>query len=202
GPYARWCFTKGDHDKAVRVLGSALEAVAGPFGATETLVAATELGDLGARRLARSFLSKLDEMAQLPIYAAAAGEMRAIEARRSSDTDAAARHAAAAASAYRSLAWPMHELRVREIGAEGLDGSPGACSGLRIAALSAREREIAAFVAQGISNRGLAERLAVSQRTVEKHITSIFTKLGLRNRTELTALMTRSHIQTSGGDLR
>jgi DNA-binding NarL/FixJ family response regulator len=45
--------------------------------------------------------------------------------------------------------------------------------------LSARELEVLAAMAEGKSNRGIAEALVVSQAAVEKHVTSIFHKLGL-----------------------
>ncbi len=47
--------------------------------------------------------------------------------------------------------------------------------------LSARERDVLAAMAEGKSNRGIAEELAVTQAAVEKHVTSIFQKLGLDN---------------------
>jgi DNA-binding NarL/FixJ family response regulator len=45
--------------------------------------------------------------------------------------------------------------------------------------LTSREREALSLVAQGLSNRGIAERLMVTERTVEAHITSVFLKLDL-----------------------
>jgi DNA-binding NarL/FixJ family response regulator len=45
--------------------------------------------------------------------------------------------------------------------------------------LTAREVETLALVAEGLSNRGIADRLVVTERTVEAHITQIFGKLGL-----------------------
>jgi DNA-binding CsgD family transcriptional regulator len=52
-----------------------------------------------------------------------------------------------------------------------------------VAALSAREREVLAALADGLSNRELAERLFISERTANRHLSNIFTKLGVRNRT-------------------
>lgn len=51
--------------------------------------------------------------------------------------------------------------------------------------LTAREREIAARIAQGESNRGIAEELVVSERTVETHVGNIFNKLGFTSRAQI-----------------
>jgi len=45
--------------------------------------------------------------------------------------------------------------------------------------LSAREREVLQLVAEGRSNKGIAERLSVTERAVQKHVTAIFAKLAL-----------------------
>jgi DNA-binding NarL/FixJ family response regulator len=45
--------------------------------------------------------------------------------------------------------------------------------------LSVREREVLGLVAEGMSNRAIAARLYVTERTVEAHVTQIFHKLGL-----------------------
>ncbi len=49
----------------------------------------------------------------------------------------------------------------------------------RLAALSEREREVLALMAEGRSNAAIAEALVVGDGTVEKHVSSIFAKLGL-----------------------
>ena len=46
-------------------------------------------------------------------------------------------------------------------------------------ALTARERDVLELMAEGRSNRGIAEALVVTPHAVEKHVTNIFTKLGV-----------------------
>ena len=53
------------------------------------------------------------------------------------------------------------------------------------APLSERERQVARLVAGGASNREVAERLAISERTAKAHLTSIFEKLEVRDRLQL-----------------
>ena len=48
-----------------------------------------------------------------------------------------------------------------------------------LAALTAREQEVLAMIAEGLSNRAIADRLYLSERTVEAHVTQIFLKLKL-----------------------
>ena len=49
----------------------------------------------------------------------------------------------------------------------------------RLSTLSPREQEVLGLMAEGRSNQAIAERLSVGEGTVEKHVTSIFGKLGL-----------------------
>jgi DNA-binding CsgD family transcriptional regulator len=71
-------------------------------------------------------------------------------------------------------------------------------SGVRAgaASLTGREREIAALVAEGLPNRQIAERLVVSERTVETHVRAALAKIGAANRTQLAAWATRSGIRS------
>ena len=58
--------------------------------------------------------------------------------------------------------------------------------------LSEREREVADLVAQALSNRQIASRLVLSERTVESHVRSILGKLGFGSRAEIIAWAHRS----------
>ncbi len=53
--------------------------------------------------------------------------------------------------------------------------------------LTPREREVADLVAEGLTNRQIAERLVLSERTAQNHVQHVLTKLGLSNRAQVTA---------------
>ncbi len=57
----------------------------------------------------------------------------------------------------------------------------------RYGGLTAREREVAALVAQGSTNREIAARLVVSERTAEAHVSNILGKLGFATRAQIAA---------------
>jgi len=64
--------------------------------------------------------------------------------------------------------------------------------------LTAQEQAVAKLVCEGSSNRRVAEELYIGTKTVQYHLTKIYTKLGVSNRTELAAL-TRSGVEANGG---
>ncbi|CBG68170.1 MULTISPECIES: helix-turn-helix transcriptional regulator [Streptomyces] len=70
----------------------------------------------------------------------------------------------------------------------------------RLAALTARELEIAELVAQGLTSQAIADRLFVSRRTVETHVSRTFRKTGVSSRTALAALMARRRAGGRFGD--
>jgi Response regulator containing a CheY-like receiver domain and an HTH DNA-binding domain len=53
--------------------------------------------------------------------------------------------------------------------------------------LTRRERDVVALVTQGLTNRQIADRLGVSERTVEAHLDHVRTKLDLRSRAQIAA---------------
>jgi DNA-binding NarL/FixJ family response regulator len=57
-----------------------------------------------------------------------------------------------------------------------------------LARLSERERQIAYYVARGMKNKDIGLELTISENTVKRHLQSIFTKTGARDRLELAVL--------------
>nr|WP_246803398.1 helix-turn-helix transcriptional regulator [Cellulomonas hominis] len=78
---------------------------------------------------------------------------------------------------------------------DGLDGRPahpgGPAGVARPEPLSAREREVATLAREGLSNRQIADRLYLSVRTVENHMSRALRKLGYVSRGDLAAWQER-----------
>jgi len=141
-------------------------------------------------------LEKMREVneAGLPVVAVVADEERA----------AAAREAGAQGLLFREadgerLAAAIHAATLGLVVVEEalLDvlRRPGSSSGLRLPeALTPRELEVLQLLAQGLSNKEIAQRLGTSEHTAKFHVNSILGKLGARSRTEAIVLAARAGI--------
>jgi DNA-binding CsgD family transcriptional regulator len=116
-------------------------------------------------------------------------------------------HARRSAAGFAALPWPVYQAQALELAGDleqaqeiyaGIGAFADAArvaeqrsgSGAQLfSLLSPRESEVAEFVADGLSNRAIAEKLNLSERTVENHIGSIFNKLSLRSRVEIASLV-------------
>jgi len=114
-----------------------------------------------------------------PYEAARARALVARACRALGDEDAASMELAAARLAFTELgAAPA----LAEIDALGEPAAPRDAHGL-----TARELEVLRLVAAGRTNKAIAADLVLSERTVERHVSNIFAKLGLSSRSAATA---------------
>ena len=65
--------------------------------------------------------------------------------------------------------------------------------------MTAREVEVLRLVAKGCTNRDIASLLFISERTVHRHLSNIFTKLGVSSRTAATAYAFEHGLVSRGG---
>jgi DNA-binding CsgD family transcriptional regulator/tetratricopeptide (TPR) repeat protein len=171
--------------------------------------AATRFGEPIVRDRA---LELIAAAAAAPQALAARGWLALVEARaalRGRRREEAFGHANRAAAMFREAGWILDEAYAIETAGRSAEAlaafqrigataevrrlSGGAVAGRRRgeATLTAREREIASLLAADRSARAIADQLVISERTVETHVASVYRKLGVTNRRELSALLAR-----------
>ena len=115
-----------------------------------------------------------------------------------------AEHARCERAIRRALTARERELARREGGsmsldeivgyALGEDGSPQSEEDDAWAPLTPRERDVAALLAAGLTNREIADRLMVTARTVDTHVGNILAKLGFAARAQIAAWSARRRL--------
>jgi DNA-binding NarL/FixJ family response regulator len=112
------------------------------------------------------------------------------EAARSDDPEVAEAEARTALSAFDGLGAGRDAdnaaALLRQLGVKAARAAPK-----NLGILTKRESEVLKLLGQGLSNPEIAQRLYLSRKTVEHHVASLLTKLGLRNRTEAAAFAVR-----------
>ena len=74
------------------------------------------------------------------------------------------------------------------------DREPLAPSGMNL--LGVRECQVAGLVAEGLPNRGIAQRLGISEHTVSNYLFRIYNKLGISSRVELVLYVLKRREQS------
>jgi DNA-binding CsgD family transcriptional regulator len=209
GPYAQWLIDEGRRDEARALLHRCVVALPSAYATFLTMPVVASYADAedvaDARRLLAAAARNEEDLianATLPLF-------DALVERRDGRPGASRAVATIAAERYRSIGWTGMEAWARDLAGERVVALNlyRSCSNVRelrrlesegdgrergrapdaSSVLSPRERSIVALVAAGKSNRVIATTLSVSEKTVERHLTSVFEKLGFRSRTELAA---------------
>jgi ATP/maltotriose-dependent transcriptional regulator MalT len=102
------------------------------------------------------------------------------------DQDAAAMELDAARWVFRQLGAAQDLAQVEALAGRGPAGAAGG--------LTAREVQVLRLVATGRTNRAIAAELVLSERTVDRHVSNIFTKLGVASRAAATAWAYEHHL--------
>ncbi len=201
---------RGDHDSMQTLIEKALAALPGAAYAQEFLVEVARLGDSEHAERAIALLRKWHAASKAPVshaYLLLAEAARASRERRPREVVAAS--ARTAAEIFAAAHLPLMQARALETAGRSAEARTiyleiGAVHdtarldetiaekrhrGRAGTALTAREREVAALVAAGETNVRIAARLGISERTVEHHLESVFNRLGIRSRWQLTQEM-------------
>jgi DNA-binding CsgD family transcriptional regulator/tetratricopeptide (TPR) repeat protein len=176
---AAWCYRMAEPYAAFYMYSST-----GCEGAMARILGelASALGDhASADRHLTAAVAMEERIGALPFRALALLEHARVLAAAGADRARARAQAIHAARAARRLGLTT----VADAAAALADELAGLARGA--ATLTTREREIATLVATGLANRAIAERLVLSERTVETHVRNVLGKLGLTNRTQLAA---------------
>jgi DNA-binding CsgD family transcriptional regulator len=169
-PLAAWW-----HDRALASIAAGRSDHLAPDRLREVMAGAQELGlgleavwahlDLG------TFLAEIDRAAAAEAFRSAGEAAEGLGAR----TEQA-----------------LAERALRALGVRTWRRGPAGETDEGLAALTDREREIATLVAAGNTNPDIARSLFLSRKTVERHVSNVMAKLGVRNRAQLAALLGRA----------
>jgi DNA-binding CsgD family transcriptional regulator len=209
--FAEILVRRGRHAEAARLLHRVLPECELMRGNVLTLLAIGRYGDAPDRVRARDYLARAAVGTVEPPERPALALFDAYEARRNGRDDEARAHAREGAVGFARLRMPLLEAEAREVAGEteaalALYRACGAAYDVRrlvgeaptespsfathdgaAVSLSPREREIASLANRGLSNLEIARELSISHKTVEKHLASVFGKLGISSRRQLRA---------------
>jgi DNA-binding CsgD family transcriptional regulator/tetratricopeptide (TPR) repeat protein len=180
----------GDHGRAAALARESLalfhelgdhRGVATSLELIGLAVAARGEVERGARLLAAAETLREETASVLPATRAADHErvVAALQSTLGADAFARAREA--------GRALPLEEIVADALSLAETTGTDASAASARASPLTRREREVAALIARGLTNRQIAEVLFIAERTVDTHVEHILAKLGLGSRAQVAA---------------
>lgn len=180
--FAALRITQGSRDEARAILHHAVRSIAHAHRAWDLFIAIARWGDPGDVAFARALVTGA---VGRPMVKRAYRLLFDAFAERAPERKKRLAHIASAAfermgnllyAAYASEAAGESPLQPQAAPSDGLELTP-------------RQRQIAELVAQGETNRGIAQTLSISEHTVEHHLTAIFERLGLHSRAQVAHIL-------------
>lgn len=210
GMCAMRLFAVGRVDEARRALDASIDGAQHQFAAVHLWPFASRHVDRARLERIRALCAAVASNPDHRVIHACVALLDAVAARRAHAANAG-ELADIAAECYRDLGWPLHAAHALEVGGHADDAlslyrSSGSILDVRRLArdepapasrntgrnrLSPREREVAALVAEGLTNRAIAEKLCVGEKTIEKYVSAIYAKLSFSTRAQLAAHVAR-----------
>ena len=178
-------------DRAAQRLGRLAEAQRGPYLTAAAALARGRVCVASGQGDARSCLHAALDGLRAGTAADGAGASRgwSWRGRRPHAPQVAVAAAKAALEAFERLDAARHAdvagALLRSLGAPIRTGPKG------VGALTKREAEVLELIGAGLSNVEIGERLFITRKTVEHHVGNVLAKLGLRNRAQAAAYVTR-----------
>jgi len=188
--FARYFHRMGQLQKARHLLTKALAYVKNADQACDLPLAVAQFGDSRYFGRAREVLRSRTLLPNADVATAHLHYFDALVLDREGDPEGCVREAKTAAALFRKLLWTSYELAATLLGAcarrtrSAADGSAVPAASIP-SELTLREQSVAQLAIVGLSNREIGERLSISARTVECHMTSILRRMGLRSRHQL-----------------
>jgi ATP/maltotriose-dependent transcriptional regulator MalT len=182
--FAQVAIAVGDLETA-EVAVAELETIGAEFGTTTVVASArsargrlelARADPVAARDALTDALQRWQEL-DVPYEVATTRTLLGQAQRQAGDDDAAAASFAAAEALFDRIGARIDTIQVRDLTGKGI----------RPAGLTEREVEVLGLIANGCTNKDIAGELCLSEKTVSRHLSNIFTKIGVNSRAAATA---------------
>ena len=207
--HAAWLAAAGKVAEARTLLGALLQRLTKPPSSPDFYVIAARYVEGPAVAPLRALCARARENPDHRLTHAAADLADAVLAARGNGPGSAHEHGMRAASRFAQLGWPLLQAQSLEVAgavdaARAMYERCGSIGDVRrlslhapqavhatVTSLSPRERDVAALIGRGLTNRAIGQALSVSEKRIERHVTSIYAKLGFSTRAQLAAYVAR-----------